>query len=291
MRKAQRTTLLIVLMAWTFVLLCGGIACGEPAKIRVGVFQNAPIIFQDKLGAPEGLYIDLLNAIAASEEWELVYVLDSWGEILRRTTRGQLDLIPSIAYTQKRAADLDFSKEKVLTMWGQVYANENESIQTFLDLGGKRVAILFEGINGINFKKKCAEFGISCTFVEKQSYDEIMTAVEAGEVEAGVLNNVKGYTLEKRYEVIRTPIIFDPFSILFAATKGKSEILNTIDSYLIKWKKDKDSEYYKAVDHWIKGGASDTDGIPHLDFVTFTILILMGSVLLFYFVERRKRKK
>ncbi len=39
----------------------------SPVKVRVGIMQNKPIVFQDESGKPQGLYVDLLNKIAVHQ--------------------------------------------------------------------------------------------------------------------------------------------------------------------------------------------------------------------------------
>ena len=44
--------------------------------IRVGIFQNYPLVFQNEEGIPQGLYIDLIKEIATQEGWELPWLVE-----------------------------------------------------------------------------------------------------------------------------------------------------------------------------------------------------------------------
>ena len=48
----------------------------------VGVYQNSPKVSIAESGTPEGIFIDLIEAIAQKEGWRLEYVSGSWREHL-----------------------------------------------------------------------------------------------------------------------------------------------------------------------------------------------------------------
>ena len=46
----------------------------DAAKIvRVGVYDNKPLVFIDDDGKPQGIFIDLLEHVASKEHWDLKY--------------------------------------------------------------------------------------------------------------------------------------------------------------------------------------------------------------------------
>ncbi len=171
----------------------------RPHLIRVGIFQNRPIVFQDEHGVPQGLYVDLLHKIAKEEDWEIEFVPGSWAECLKRLRTGEIDLMTSIAYTKERDEHMDFSSENVLMMWGQVYVKTDADTQNILDLKGQKVAILKDGINGINFRKLSIGFDVNCQFVIADTYNKVFDLVAGGKVSAGVANNVHGDILAPEY--------------------------------------------------------------------------------------------
>ncbi len=56
--------------------------------MKVGISQNPPIAIQHPDGEPEGLAVDVMNDIAARNEWTLEYVQDSWPRLLERLQKG-----------------------------------------------------------------------------------------------------------------------------------------------------------------------------------------------------------
>ncbi|RME50917.1 MAG: hypothetical protein D6796_02025, partial [Caldilineae bacterium] len=80
--------------------------------VRVGVYQNKPLIFVED-GTARGIYADVLQYAADRENWQLEFVPCEWAECLRRLEAGDIDLLTAIAYTPQRAKRYDFSTETV----------------------------------------------------------------------------------------------------------------------------------------------------------------------------------
>src|SRR5690606_20492656 len=104
----------------------------EARTVRVGVYENSPKVFLDESGKPAGIFIDLLEAIAAEEQWTLAYVPGTWAEGLDRLKNGKIDLMPDVALTAEREALYAFHREPVLSDWFQIYARPDSGIRSVL---------------------------------------------------------------------------------------------------------------------------------------------------------------
>ena len=121
-------------------------AQGEERRLRVGVYQNPPLLTITEAGRTSGVFPELLEAIAAREGWRLDYVPGSWAENLTRLEAGDIDLLPAIAYTQARGERYDFSEQTVFSNWGQLYTRPREGIDSILQLQGHTVAVLAQDV-------------------------------------------------------------------------------------------------------------------------------------------------
>ena len=90
--------------------------------VRVGVYENAPKVFTAESGKPSGIFIDIIEHIAETEGWDVKYVAGTWTEGLDRLKKGEIDLMPDVAYTAERNKIYSFHKVPVLSSWYQVYA-------------------------------------------------------------------------------------------------------------------------------------------------------------------------
>lgn len=271
----------LVFLVLSVLYVDTGSAAQAMREIRVGIFQNRPIVFQDEQGIPRGLYIDLLSEVARQEDWKLTYVSDSWARNLQRLRVNEIDLMVSIAHTTKRDLTMDFSKENVLTMWGQVYISDKSNIQNILDLQGSKIGILKGGINGLNFIELCKRFGVESTFITADSYAQVMELLVSGKTDVAVINNIHGLELEKRYKVRKSPILFNPFSLLFAVPEGiNKELLSIIDGYLASWKKNNNSIYYETLSRWYDGRLAGEQSIPV--WVLYILAWGVGGILVLF---------
>ncbi|WP_297694270.1 transporter substrate-binding domain-containing protein, partial [uncultured Eudoraea sp.] len=120
------------------------IPCSSVAdtKIKVGVYQNRPLLFTDEDGKVKGIFPDILNYIAKKEGWTIEYHSGSWIQCYEDLRSGKLDIMGAIAFSEQRNQIFDFTYENVLSNWGQIYINKNSGIESILDFEGKKIAVL-----------------------------------------------------------------------------------------------------------------------------------------------------
>ena len=59
--------------AWLGLLVGMGfpVAAGAGELVRVGIYENRPKVARSAAGKPEGIFVDLIEAVAAAEGWSL----------------------------------------------------------------------------------------------------------------------------------------------------------------------------------------------------------------------------
>ena len=109
----MRKLLLIILFSTTlFFNPLGNVSADDP--LRVGVYENRPLVFTDSKGEVQGIFIDILDHVAESENWTIDYQQCTWSRCLEMIEAGEIDLQVSIAYSAERAERYRFSEETVL---------------------------------------------------------------------------------------------------------------------------------------------------------------------------------
>ncbi len=240
------------LVVWLFLINLTTVHAQDP--IRVGVYQNEPLVFVDDNSKAQGIVVDILDHIAEQEGWEIEYVPCEWNDCLAMLETGENDLQVAIVYSAERDKLFDFNEESFFATWGQVYQQQNSNIETFPDLEGKRIAVLTGDIFTTRFEEIMKDFAINGSFVETANYATNFELLKNGEVDAAVVSHLIGLVSAEKYGVIDTPIIFHPVKNLFAAPEGQNqELLKTIDENLFELKQDKSSVYYEIINRWIGG--------------------------------------
>ena len=220
--------------------------------VRVGVFENFPIVFK-KNGEFQGIYIDLLQAVASREGWGLEFELNTWPEGIEKIQNKELDLLTSVAFSKDRSEFMDFSSEFVINNWGQVFVTESSSINSLFDLKNKKIGILSKGLTASGFRNLSTSFNIDCETVIYPGYKEIFRDIRSGVLDAGVTNSIWGGVKKREFGLKETPIVFTPFELRFSVPKGRNtSILNTLDRYLALWKATPDSPYFESMNKWFQ---------------------------------------
>ena len=67
--------------------------------VRVGVYDNNPLVFLDAQGVPKGIFIDLLAHVAGRE---LQHLPDTWTAFPDRLDSGEIDLQAAITFSEER---------------------------------------------------------------------------------------------------------------------------------------------------------------------------------------------
>ena len=101
-------------------------AATEPVTVKVGAFNNYPVIFRDTDGVFKGMYVDLLTEIGKRENINFEYVLGTWNEGLDRIKTGEVEMLTSVGFTEERAQFMDYTKNPILTVWGRCMCQSHQ---------------------------------------------------------------------------------------------------------------------------------------------------------------------
>ena len=273
------------------VLLCVAIfpvavSAGDSKTLRVGLYENPPKIFTDSEGNVLGFWPDIIEYIASEEGWEIEYIHGTWAECLERLEKNEIDVMPDTGFTEPRSKKFAFSNETVLVSWSMVYAQEGVDIQSILDLEGKTIAVLrgsvnVEGPEGI--KEIVGEFDIDCTFTEVDSYTKVFELLESKKADVGVANKDFGSKYEEDFDVVGTPIVFQPAHIQFAFTKDSGltpYLIERIDYQMKELKADGGSVYYQSMEKYLGVKPEEKPVVP--GWVKWLLAGVGGLALLFF---------
>jgi signal transduction histidine kinase/DNA-binding response OmpR family regulator len=284
----------LVLLVLFIFAACGRSGDMPHRTVRVGLYENAPKIYTAENGKPAGLFVELIDAIARNENWQLQFVPCTWSECLAGLEHGEIDLMPDVAFSSERAQRFDFHRVSVASSWSQIYSHPDLVIQTLSDLAGMRVAVLNGGIQQTFLAQLATSDGIPMQFVPVKTLTEGYEAVVARSADVVVTNNFFAARNGVKYRLVETPVIFLPSTLYFATAKGRNqELLERIDAHLIDWRLDSDSIYFDAlrrtmalppevlVPYWVRWSLAGLGG---------GLLLLIGvSLLLRLQVAQRTR--
>lgn len=246
--------LLSFIALWLFGCLEPVVTHADDREIRVGVYENPPKVFTSASGKPSGIFIDIIEQIADAEGWRLRYAAGTWAEGLDRLAKGEIDLMPDVAYTPEREKKFSFHQVPVLSSWSQVYAGKNSKIQSILDLEGKRIAVMEGSVQEGTFARFAGGFGLNITLIPVPDQESMFEMVAGGKADAAITNRFYGLMHAKQFGLEDTTIMFEPSALFFAAPNpiisDSDPLLAAIDRHLSTMKADADSVYYHSLMRW-----------------------------------------
>ena len=267
---------IVVVAALLVALLSAASPAHAAREVRVGTYDYAPLISRDANGKPVGLYIELIEQIAAQNDWRLTYVHGIWDENRTWLETGRIDLVLDIAHTPQRAAQYSLNHNPVVPTWSQIDVRVGSKIATVHDLEGQRVAVNRGDVTTQATKELAAQWGVHPIFVVVDTAAEEFELLSRGEVAAAATDNIAGSVYQRKYRVIPSPILFAPFSTGFGTAKGRNlDLLAAVDRYIETQAGDPSSPYNATLDKWLETPPTMRERVP-----AYVIWILVGALSL-----------
>ncbi len=267
--------LLMVIIVFTFQQTFAA----EPRIVKVGSDDHFPVIFQDKGGVAQGLYVDILTEIGRQENIRFEYDFGTWADSLNLIKSGKIDLLPGVAYTNERLQFMDYSNNPILTVWGELYALKSSEIKSIFDVSGKRIGVIKTDINAKNFLELIRQFHINCELVELAGYEDVFKAVKSKTVDAGVVGVSYGASKQGEYGLRSTGVVFNPYDLYVSTTKGKNQdLILIIDKYLNEWRNQDISVLSNAKQKWIYGSVGTVAVLPDWMINVFVFLAIIIAI-------------
>ena len=246
------------------ILSTNAVAEAETLSVKIGAYENHPKIFIDDRNQVSGFWPELIEYIAKQENWKIEYLRGSWSEGLDRLEKKEIDIMPDVAFTEKRDRLFTFSMAPVLMSWTRLYVNkENTEIKSIQDLENKKIAALkgsvnLEGIGGL--RDILRGFNIHCTLIELGNYSEVFKAIEESRVDAGITNRNFGNKNAENFAVKKTPVIFQPINMKFAFPNDSRLtplLAQRINHHVAQLIEDEDSLYYHLLKKYFEAGIAE----------------------------------
>ncbi|XPV69687.1 MAG: transporter substrate-binding domain-containing protein [Halarcobacter sp.] len=150
-------------------------------KIKVGIEQAKPYIYYDnKKEKYSGLYFDILQKVLEKTGLKVEYTHAKWSELLNQFKEKKLDLLPATFYSKQREKFGLFSDEYYKVREYIYISQDNNEINNFKDLEGKKVAIIKGYATIDKIKKRFPNINI----IETSGLDESTSKVLNKEVDA-----------------------------------------------------------------------------------------------------------
>ncbi|MGF1446614.1 MAG: ATP-binding protein [Pikeienuella sp.] len=284
------------LVAAHLILALGTQAKAEatPGRVTVGLPENPPLIFAEGTTQAQGFFPGLIDILAEREGWQVVYVRCALADCLQMVRRGEIDMLPGVAYTDPRARRLQFGREALLRSWSSVYARRGSArpVQSLVDLAGSKVGVVSGSAEMRELSESIAFRGIDTEVLGFPSERDVLMAVSRGEAQFGIVNHHFGRTLASPFALVRMRLVFRPSALSVVYSPAVSRrMIDRIDDMIAKLKANPDSAYYQLLEDWLipKPPFRLPDWVPAVTAVTAGLLLL--SLAVNAYLRRRVAEK
>lgn len=247
-------------------------------NLRVGVYDNPPLVFLNQAGKVDGFVPALLNEISREQGWRLEYVHCDFPRCLSLLDSGNIDLVVPVAVNAGRLKRYRFNRRNFIINWGKIYAREGVEIVSIRDLDGMRVAVVSNDAHYTKLRALADAFEITIDFRDFSSYAQVLDSIALGHADAGLVTRLFSGPGSRIDGVEKTPVIFNPVGLRMAMPGDDAHgaaIRSAVDRRLGALKADPDSAYYSLLEQWLDEDSGG--GLP--DWVGWILLGVIGLAL------------
>lgn len=199
-------------------------AQADTKTIRIPCGINA-LLRLDENGKPAGYCADYLNELAQLNNWTYEYVNCTWPDAVAMLERGELDILFPTDHLPEREKTMDFSTQAGGSTSYGLFARSDTGYgyENFSDFDGARIAVTPGSANEKALINFAGAHGFTYTPVYLDSLDEMIPALEAGQIDMLLISS--STTIPNT--VLLSVLDASPF--YFTVKKGNTALLDELN--------------------------------------------------------------
>lgn len=261
MKKGRFQKIIVTILITMCVLgICVNVQAEEKKTLTVGTnAEYAPFDYLDENGELTGFDIDLIEAIAKSQDVEIVWRDLPFDSLIGSMEAGDLDVIAAaIGPTAERQKSVDFSNV-YYTGSQSIICRKGDNIKTFKELSGLKVAVLEGSTADLIASGENQEYGIveGAQVVRfKNASSAVMELINGG-VDATLIDSIMAENFCRQTEgLTQTSVEGTENDTVFCVQKGNGELLKIINTGLAKIREN--GTYDEIYEKYFGGGEENT---------------------------------
>lgn len=216
--------------------------------IKIGGDNNfPPYEYINENGVYTGFNVDIIQAAAFAEGFEIDFIPMSWEKAINMLKNGEIDAIQGMKVTKERSKIFDFSNTCLENSQSVFTFRNREDINGLQDLSGKIVAIQKNDVAIKDLKSK-----LDTVIIYTENQEQAMEKLLNKEVDAYIGNTLTGvflidkFSAKNKIELVGD--ILNPTKYSIAVQKGDIQTISTINRGLDKIKRN--GTYEKIYKKW-----------------------------------------
>ncbi len=235
----------ILILSFFLSIICSLSSAAEFKKIyKAGLPDVRGVMYRNPDGSPGGFPCEILNNAAIDEGIKLEWVGGSWGELLEKLKKGEIDVLSGVQVTDERKEFLDFLDYSIFSTWTEAYIRNDEDIQSLANLASRKIGVVYKDDTASVFLKNLRKLDLKIIPVWFKSHEEAFESLVAGKVYAVIGPSI--ISLRTFPGVKCSGLFTNPKNSSIAFPKGRNtELRYALNNRIAKYKVDPGSIYHK----------------------------------------------
>lgn len=261
MKKGSFQKIIVIILSMICVLgISMNVRAQEKRTLTVGTnAEYAPFDYLDENGNITGFDIDLIEAIAKSQDIEIVWRDLPFDSLIGSMEAGDLDVIAAaIGPTSERKKSVDFS-DVYYTGSQSIICRKGNDIKTFKNLAGLKVAVLEGSTADLIASGENQDYGIveDAQVVRFKNASSAVMELLNGGVDATLIDSIMAENFCGQTEgLMQTVVKGTENDSVFCVQKGNSEMLTIINTGLAEIREN--GTYDEIYEKYFGGGEEST---------------------------------
>lgn len=209
-----------------------GTSGNPPQTVKVGYYYDGDYYYKSADGSYGGYDVEYYYEIAKYTGWHYEYVdYGSFEDAYAALENGQIDLLPSLFYTQERADALLLSERDMGSVYVTVVVPPSNDVIGYDDpeaLQGKKIGTLSDTVDEDEFVNWAAREGIAVDVVSTPSTESLLQALDEGELDAVAISYLGSGS---DYRIVDE---FSPMKMYFGMPKDRTALMAQLNEALVQ---------------------------------------------------------
>lgn len=222
---------LIIITIQFMICLCltpAVVAAEQKTKtVKVGYYEDGDYMSRNQQGEYAGYNIEYIQELAKNSDLQFEIVdTGSWSAAYDKLVKGEIDLLPSVYYTEERAEEILFVTQAMCSIYTTLNVrmdDERYAYEDFTAFEGMKVGIIRGGVDGERFKEFCKNHGISLDITEYDETDRLLGALENGYLDGVAITHLG------KNSSFRSVAQFSPSPLYLTVTAKKPGLLDDLN--------------------------------------------------------------
>ena len=198
--------------------------------VRIGYYYDSDYYYKDNQGNYCGYDVEYIYEISKYTDWQYQYVdFDSFEDAYSALENGEIDLLPSLFYSEERADKLLLSNYDMGAVYVTIIVPKGDVTIAYNDytaLEGRKVGILSDSVDGEKFREWAKEQDLNAQIISMHTTEELLKALDEGDLDAVAISYLGS---SSTYRIIKE---FSPMKMYIGMPKDRTALMKELNSAL-----------------------------------------------------------